>query len=262
MATCFVMQPFDRGKYDKRYEEVFKPAIEAAGLESYRVDQDVSVVTPITSIEDGIRNSAICLAEISEDNANVWYELGFAFALERPVVMVCSNDRQKFPFDIAHRLVITYKTESINDFQTLKQKITDTMVARLNDRELLTQVAEAQLVSEVKGITSQELILIASILSESSKPGAAADLWSVRQAVERSGLTAVAYQLGLHRLINRKFAEEVPWDSQDGERDGVVLTASAWAWVDENESLFKLQKAPKPVRGKEIPDWLINDTPF
>lgn len=37
---CFMIQPFDGGKFDKRYEDVFKPAIEAAGLIAYRVDND------------------------------------------------------------------------------------------------------------------------------------------------------------------------------------------------------------------------------
>ena len=60
MQTCFVIQPFDSGKFDKRYESVFKPAIEAAGLESYRVDRDPAVEVPIDAIEDGIRNAAIC----------------------------------------------------------------------------------------------------------------------------------------------------------------------------------------------------------
>jgi hypothetical protein len=32
MAICFVIQPFDSGKYDKRFHDVYKPAIEAAGL--------------------------------------------------------------------------------------------------------------------------------------------------------------------------------------------------------------------------------------
>jgi hypothetical protein len=32
------MQPFDADKFDMRYEEVFKPAILAAGLDPYRVD--------------------------------------------------------------------------------------------------------------------------------------------------------------------------------------------------------------------------------
>ena len=36
MPRCFMIQPFDGGQYDKRYEDVFEPAIRAAGLEPYR----------------------------------------------------------------------------------------------------------------------------------------------------------------------------------------------------------------------------------
>ena len=78
MATCFVIQPFDQGKFDKRYADVYKPSIEAAGLEPYRVDKDPGVLVPIEAIERGIRSSAICLADITSDNPNVWYELGKA----------------------------------------------------------------------------------------------------------------------------------------------------------------------------------------
>lgn len=39
MPTCFVIQPFDAGPYDKRYDDAFVPAISDAGLEPYRVDR-------------------------------------------------------------------------------------------------------------------------------------------------------------------------------------------------------------------------------
>jgi len=71
MATCFVIQPFDGGAYDKRYKDVYAPAIVAAGYEPYRVDHDASVSVPIESIEAGIRNAMVCLADISEENPNV-----------------------------------------------------------------------------------------------------------------------------------------------------------------------------------------------
>ena len=76
MPTCFVIQPFDRGAFDKRYDDTIAPAIAAAGLEPYRVDRDPRVVVPIDQIEEGIRASQACVADISTDNPNVWYELG------------------------------------------------------------------------------------------------------------------------------------------------------------------------------------------
>jgi hypothetical protein len=69
MARCFIIQPFDNDKFDARYKETFKPAIEEAGFEPYRVDEDVSVLIPINDIEQGIKSATVCFAEISKDNA-------------------------------------------------------------------------------------------------------------------------------------------------------------------------------------------------
>lgn len=71
MATCFIIQPFDDGPFDKRYEDILAPAVSAAGLEPYRVDRDPRVSIPIDEIEAGIRSSDICLAEITTDNPNL-----------------------------------------------------------------------------------------------------------------------------------------------------------------------------------------------
>src|SRR5713101_9373380 len=113
MPSCFVMQPFDRGMYDKRYADVFEPAIREAGLDPYRVDRDPSLSIPIRDIEDGIRAAELCFAEISTDNPNVWFELGYAIALGKDVVLVCSEPRtSRYPFDVQHRTIISYKTDS------------------------------------------------------------------------------------------------------------------------------------------------------
>jgi len=71
MASCFVIQPFDGGVYDRRFDETYAPAIQEVGLTPYRVDRDPGAVIPISQIEDSIRNAAVCLAEISEDNETI-----------------------------------------------------------------------------------------------------------------------------------------------------------------------------------------------
>ena len=143
MPVCFVIQPFDDGKYDKRYEDIYKPAIEAAGLEAYRVDRDASVEVPIDAIEQGIRNAAVCLADITSDNPNVWYELGFAFASSRPVVMVCSGERIKYPFDIQHRAIINYVADSSRDFESQSFRSRKESKAVLDNRETLRRCARS-----------------------------------------------------------------------------------------------------------------------
>ena len=124
MQTCFVIQPFDSEKYDRRFKEVYKPALAEVEIEAYRVDEDYSVQVPIDAIEEGIKKATICFADISEDNPNVWYELGYAFAVNQPVIIICSSQRKgEFPFDIQHRAIIEYSSDSPSDFGKLKNDI-------------------------------------------------------------------------------------------------------------------------------------------
>jgi hypothetical protein len=123
-GQCFVIQPFDAGDFDKLYEEIIRPAIKAAGLEPYRVDKKPGVEIPIEEIEKEIARSAVCFAEISTDNPNVWYELGFAFAKKKTVCMIASSKRRtRFPFDIQHKKVIPYKTSVPSDFDQLRNQV-------------------------------------------------------------------------------------------------------------------------------------------
>lgn len=271
MATCFVIQPFDRGKFDKRYRDCFEPAIRAADLDPYRVDGDPSADVLIASIEDGIRNASACLVEISSDNPNVWYELGYAMALGKPVVMICSEERQKFPFDIQHRNIITYKTESVSDFQELGARITEAIRARLSKAEILKQAAETDLVSGVQGLSHVEVVVVAAIATEADQPLAAVGLRSVRQRVEQQGVTALGAQLAVRRLATKSFIELGQEEGEWGPYDVIQLTNSAWNWIEDNDSVFVLNKpATQPSRPQtarstqtSIPDdFADDDIPF
>ena len=125
MPTCFVIQPFDNGgPYDKRYRDILVPAIKEAGLEPYRVDEDPGTTIVIDDIEKGIQDAEVCLADITTNNPNIWYEVGFAFANGKAVVMVCLDPRpDPFPFDIRHRHIIRYKLHAPSDFETLSRGV-------------------------------------------------------------------------------------------------------------------------------------------
>ena len=137
---CCVFQPFDDdGPYDKRYDEIISPAIKAADLEPYRVDRDASAEIPIKTLHEKIRGSAVCLADITPDNPNIWYELGFATASGQPIVMICKKGR-KLPFDTLHRSVIFYTQDSPKDFEQLKDKIISRLKAVLEEKRDVQQV--------------------------------------------------------------------------------------------------------------------------
>ena len=93
----------------------------------YRVDEHYDAETLIIQkIREEIEDSEVCLAEITEDNPNVWYEFGFADGRGIQVVLICEvGNRDKLPFDVNQRDVYFYRTDSQGDWEELQRTITD-----------------------------------------------------------------------------------------------------------------------------------------
>ena len=253
MAICFVIQPFDSGKFDKRFADIYKPAIEAAGLEAYRVDHDPGVLVPIEAIEKGIKQAAICLADITADNPNVWYELGYAFATERPVIMVCSEERtgKKYPFDIQHRSVIPYLADAPSDFDKLRESLTAKLRAIIQQESVLEQIAEADPVAPIRGLSQTEILTLAVIAGESYMPDHATPVSTVKRSAERAGITNMGFNLAVRRLLQKKLIREAEmWSEHDGESyPGLAVADEGWNWIDANESQFVFARPEKKKDG-------------
>jgi nucleoside 2-deoxyribosyltransferase len=263
MPRCFIIQPFDSGKFDKRYKETFAPAITEAGFEPYRVDEDRKADVLITSIEDGIRSAAVCLADITTDNPNVWFELGFAFASNRPVVMVCSTERTgKYPFDIQHRAVTSYKTEAQSDFKKLNDEIVERLRAVAEKGETLQQIAEAEPIAPVSGLSQIELTVLA-VAAGAALPQRGFGLWGIKNDSEKLGLSDVGISLAIQRLYQKKFFENVMVEDDHGNEPykGAAITSKGWDWIDANDDKFMLRRSVKGPTfvGTEITD---DDIPF
>lgn len=149
---CFVAQPFDEGTFDDRYNDIIEPVVKSCGLECYRVDRDSSVEIPVNSMEERIAKASLVIAEITLDNPNVWYEVGYAFALGRPVIMVCSDERTPpYPFDIRHKSVLTYRTKSPKDYVRYESDLRKAIMARYRGTEQTGQSRE---------LTHEELLVL------------------------------------------------------------------------------------------------------
>jgi hypothetical protein len=162
LATCFVIQPFDEGgKFDKRYTDVFAPAIRDAGLDPYRVDTDPTVSIPIDEIQNGIRRASLCFADITQDNPNVWFELGYALASDKEICLVCSDERTgKYPFDVQHRTITKYRVESKGDFELLQSRITERLKATMEKSATLAAIEAHSPIKEPEGLLQHEMIVL------------------------------------------------------------------------------------------------------
>jgi hypothetical protein len=133
-ATCFVVQPFV-GTLGSYYESIFKPAIEQTGLTAVRADAEIFGTGKIMDqVWRGIRAANVLLAELTTKNPNVFYELGLAHALEKPVVLVSSN-QEDVPFDLRHIRVILYDQADPFWGKKLIDKIADNIKSAIRDPE-------------------------------------------------------------------------------------------------------------------------------
>jgi nucleoside 2-deoxyribosyltransferase len=246
MPRCFVIQPFDLGKFDKRYNDIFRPAIEAAGLESYRVDQDLATSIPIEDIEAGIRGAAICFADITMDNPNVWFELGFAIAERKPIVLVCSDERQtRFPFDVQHRTVTRYQTESLQDYSELSLRITARLKALLEKTSTLEAVAQTSPIRPVEGLEQQEIVALVSVAENLDTQDDRVSVHAVRQDMERSGFTRIAATLALRVLLEKGMVDTGEVQEWNTSYVGYGLTDKGFQWLLQNKGLLTLRSEPR-----------------
>ena len=132
--SCFVMQPFAQplGSY---YEKIFKPAIEKAGLQPVRADAEIfGTGKIIDQIWRGIKNAKVLIAELTTRNANVFYELGIAHALQKPVVLVAANEPD-VPFDLKHIRVIYYDVQDPFWGHKLIDKLAENILSAIKNPE-------------------------------------------------------------------------------------------------------------------------------
>jgi hypothetical protein len=132
--TCFVMQPFSppHGDY---YEKIFKPAIDKTGLQPVRADAEIfGTGKIIDQIWRGINDAKVLVAELTTRNPNVFYELGLAHALHKPVVLVSSNEPD-VPFDLHHIRVIYYDVSDPFWGTKLIEKVAENILSALKNPE-------------------------------------------------------------------------------------------------------------------------------
>ena len=250
MPRCFIIQPFDKGEFDKRYDDVFVPAVESAGLEPYRVDRDSSATIPIDTIEKNIRDADACLADISRENPNVWYEVGYAFASGKEVILVCMEG-STFPFDVRHRAIITYTTHSTRDFEILGKRITERLNTLAKKKQTIEEISP---VKPTHGLTNPEMVALALIMENRLTPNAGLHPESIASDMMKAGYAKFAAALALEGLLRKKLVEvEMEPGYNDNDYEVYKITKPGVNWCISNQDLFMLQQEPPPQRGYDSP---------
>jgi hypothetical protein len=132
--SCFVIMPFapPLGNY---YEQIYEPAIQMAGLNAVRADADIFATGKIMDqVWRGLTNAKVLVAELTSRNPNVFYELGLAHAMKKPVVLISSNE-DDVPFDVRHIRVIYYDVNDPFWGEKLMKKVSENILSALKNPE-------------------------------------------------------------------------------------------------------------------------------
>lgn len=160
---CFVMMPisdqgdYPKGHFDKTYEHIFKPAIEEAGYEPYRVDENKLCDPIIAKIFSALQECPMALCDLSNRNPNVLYELGIRQAYDKPVVLVQDEKTERI-FDVSGISTVQYSSkrlyeEVLENRKAITEAIRSTKEGKQNSIIKVVNVKNAEV---QKGEVSKE----------------------------------------------------------------------------------------------------------
>lgn len=113
---AFVVMPFGKKKggdgslydFNAIYLQLIKPTLESAGFESFRADEETTSGDILTDMFQELLLADLVLADMSIDNANVFYELGIRHAFRKRGIIHIQAGRSYMPFDIFNVRTIPY----------------------------------------------------------------------------------------------------------------------------------------------------------
>ncbi len=115
---CFVLMPFAE-HFDDIYKLGIKQSCLDAGAYCERVDEQIYQESMLERIYNQISKADIIIADMTERNPNVFYEVGYAHALGKTTILL-TKDAGDIPFDLKHYPHIIYNSKIVN----LKEELT------------------------------------------------------------------------------------------------------------------------------------------
>ena len=170
MKKCFIACPIGtddskvRRNSDFLLQSIIKPALES-DFEIQRSDLISSTNKITDEIIGGLTNSELVIVDLSTHNPNVFYELGYRHALERPTITMINKD-ENIPFDVsAYRTI--YYSELYADVVNAKDQLKETIKTFTdNDFNFENPVNKYNNIDNEYGVLNRHLLDIKSDLSE------------------------------------------------------------------------------------------------
>lgn len=126
--SCFVIAPLSeegtttRDRSDKVYQHIIKPAVEACGYRPLRSDIEPTPGMIGQQIITHLVEDDLVVADLTGQNANVFYELAIRHMVRKPVVQVIQKN-ERLPFDITQSRTIFFDHTDLDSAEDCRRQI-------------------------------------------------------------------------------------------------------------------------------------------
>ena len=119
---AFIVMQFT-DEFNALYKEVIQPTCEKFGYECVRADNIYTNGQIIEDIAKSIEEAAVIIADITPNNPNVFYEVGYSHGIKKPTILLSDKTREKLPFDVSGFRTLFYEN-TIGGKSLIEERLT------------------------------------------------------------------------------------------------------------------------------------------
>jgi hypothetical protein len=132
--------------FDSKFDDIYKFGIQGAasdvGAYAEKVDEQIFVEGMLDRIFTQISKADVIVADMTGRNPNVFYEVGYAHALDK-IVLLLTQDSNDIPFDLKHRQHTVYSGK----IDTLRKELGKRLQWAIAESKRRSEGASTELIS-------------------------------------------------------------------------------------------------------------------
>lgn len=129
---CFVVSPIGeegsttRSNADKVYRHIILPVCESCGFTPERVDHLNNSDSITQTIIEKLQTADLVIADLSEHNPNVFYEMGYRKCTNKPIIHL-KRKNETIPFDVNTIRTFEYDLTDLDSVESVKSRLMQTI---------------------------------------------------------------------------------------------------------------------------------------
>jgi len=231
----FVILPF---KNTLVFEKIIKPVLSNVGFTCKKADDIFNTGTLMQNIADSIRESAVIIADLTDKNANVFYELGIAHAFNRKVILLTQND-EDVPSDLKAYRYYKYSvnsTDGINNFEETLRKLKENI-----DTSLIYNFAIKEKIFNISSEKGNEVLIDSNFLKQEEGSFL---IWSyLNESLVNPSKSGDEWTYIVSHATNNGEIKKIPITDSDNNKKEIPIYPNLWAigrGANEKEVFWRL----------------------